>query len=108
MPGDVGASGRTLKCRKCRLELVRSPPHNIIQPSQLQFETPTPILCLGEEELPDWVNQAVEQVKLGGDLHISPLFAMGTALDIGLWLGPARPGWGKLDAHIVVQYCGAE
>jgi len=61
MPGDVGASGRTLKCRKCRLELVRSPPHNIIQPSQMQFETPTPILCLGEEELPDWVNQAVEQ-----------------------------------------------
>ena len=65
MPGDVGANCRTLKCRKCRLELVRSPPHNIIQPSQV--DTATPILCLGEEELPDWVNQAVEQVKLGGD-----------------------------------------
>jgi hypothetical protein len=61
----VAATERKLKCRKCRHQLLQQPPQQLVEEEEKgPAAESAAVYSLQEDLLPDWINTAVEQVRL--------------------------------------------
>jgi hypothetical protein len=63
---SVAATERKLKCRKCRHQLLQQPPQQLVEEEEEKGPAAeaAAVYSLQEDLLPDWINTAVEQVRL--------------------------------------------
>ena len=58
------SADRKLKCRKCRQLLLQQPPHQLVLDEGVEgVVEAAAVYSLQEEEMPDWINTAIEQAN---------------------------------------------